>query len=79
VKRRRDDFDHIVFTVCATLAGLLVGMGIGAYTEHNRKPAPTVCLAELEDGRRLLSYHLTDAGQERCLYEPPRPLKGKKR
>ena len=78
VRSKGDDFDIHVWWLCVALAAGLFGMFLQAYIERHSRPAPTVCAQHLDDGRKLMAYHLGVLGQERCVYEAPRPQKGKR-
>lgn len=62
-----------VFWACAAFAALLAGVSLGNYIDQRKDEAKT-CKAVLDDGRRLLAYHLNE---RRCVYEPPLFKKGR--
>lgn len=67
--------DAIVAVLCFTGLVFLAGFGASEYRHDTRAKA---CPTHLPDGRRLMTFHLTVDGPERCVYErPPTPARWK--
>lgn len=62
--------DLHVFWVCMVALAVIVATLWG---EQRARGERQVCAQQLDDGRRLLSYHLGIKGHERCTYTPPAP------
>lgn len=73
-KRTRLSIDGHVAWFCAAGGAFIVGCFLGMWIVRHQAPPPLVCAPALEDGRKLLAYHLSVHGMERCLYEAPHPL-----
>lgn len=61
--------DAIVAVVCFTGLVFLGGFGTAEYQHNSRAKA---CPTHLPDGRRLMTFHLTVDGPEKCVYEAPK-------
>jgi len=64
--------DWTDFAVAVGAVAGLIFLGGFSLAEQRHESRATSCASHLPDGRRLMAYHLSKDGPERCVYEDPR-------
>lgn len=71
--------DFSDFVVAVGCVSGLIFLGGFSFSEYRHEMRAKACPTHLPDGRRLMTFHLTKNGPDKCVFEaPPTPAKWKK-